>query len=77
MRYVALLLLVSACTFADVAREHCTDLYCHEIPAAECEHTDDIVIICMEDRIEFYDGVFGWVAAAFDNVVNLGKRVVL
>lgn len=56
-----------------MAHHHCMGIYCAdvEIPK-DCKYIDDLVIICVEDRIEYYNKVLGWFAAAWDGIVTLG-----
>lgn len=72
---VALLTLtLSGC--AAMAQNHCEGIYCHDVePVSGCEHIDDLVVICKEDRIAYYNSIAGWFAAMADAIVTLGIKV--
>ena len=51
-----LVVLLCACLgCASIARHHCLGIYCDDVPEHQCEHADDIVVICTEDRVATYD----------------------
>lgn len=75
---VAALFLAPASGCASIARRHCEEVYCGHVEApADCEHTEDLVPICIEDRLEDYDTFWGWWAATADWVMQTGKAVAL
>lgn len=76
MLFATLVLSVAGC--ATIARNQCEETYCaHVEPVESCEHIDDLVPICIEDRVEYYSTFVGWWAGFADGVVQLGKAVAL
>ena len=69
------LLIVTSC--ATMARQHCLALYCADEPVETCDDAKDIVVICTEDRVEYYKTVAGWFAGIGDTFVRIGKAVAL
>lgn len=74
---IALLAIWLLAGCAAIARAHCEDIYCGNYEDVSlCPHENDVVIICTEDRVAYYNTVAGWFGAAFDAVVGLAVKVM-
>ncbi len=78
MRALIGCVLALSMSCATIARKHCNEIYCaHVEDVSDCEHRDDLIPICTEDRLEDYRAFWGWWAATADWFMHAGKAVAL